>query len=87
MQNFEGAMQGGPGKFFGKKEEKRTAGQRIRNTFNSASEKVSNFVNGGQQYISNEWQEHAQRARKARSVLVRFLEGAMGEPAMNELLV
>ncbi len=88
MQNFESMQPGATGKkTFGHKEENRTAGSRMRSSFGNASEKFSDFMGGGQQNLSEEYQKHAQAARNARSVLVRFLEGAMGEPPMDELLV
>ncbi len=85
MQNMESGLPGATsGNSFGHKEENRTFASRIKNTFNKVSDYVSNAWNGATQNLSDEWEKHAQMARKAKSALVRFLEGAMSEPPMCE---
>ncbi len=84
MENYESIQPGGSGKTFGHREEKRAGASRIRSAFNNASDKLSGFMNNTGQNISNEWEKHAQIARKSKSALVRFLEGALGMSPEDE---
>ncbi len=84
MQNYESVQPGGTGKHFGKREESRTAAQRIRSSFSNAADRFSEMFKAPPIDVREEWREHAEAAKKARSALVVFLEGAMGTAPEDE---